>query len=299
MKVIVTIPAYNEEKTLGPVLKDIKSVMDKESQKERFDYQMLVIDDGSGDKTAEVAKQTGASVVQHQRNRGLAETFRTEMTNCLKLGADVIVHTDADGQYRASEIPGLLKKIKEGYDFVLASRFMGQIEEMPWLKRFGNRAFSRVISNITGLSISDGQTGFRAFTKEVAEKITITSNHTYTQEQIIRAARLKFRMIEIPAYFAKRGGNTKSRLMKNPFDYAMKAGLNLLRVYRDYEPLRFFGRIGALFLGAGIVLGGYLIYLYITNGAIGRVPSLMLSVLLMSIGLQIILFGFLADIFRK
>ncbi|RMF06293.1 glycosyltransferase family 2 protein [Candidatus Woesearchaeota archaeon] len=256
---------------------------------------MLVVDDGSTDNTAEIAGREGATVVKHQINMGLAEAFRTEIEECLKRGADVIVHTDADGQYRAEEIPKLLKKIDEGYDLVLGSRFKGKIEKMPLIKRVGNKMFSKVISRITKFPISDGQTGFRAFTKELAEKVRIRSTHTYTQEQIIRAVKEKFRVAEVPIYFAKRGGNTKSRLMKGPFDYAIHAGVNMLRVYRDYEPLKFFGIIGLAFLSAGIMIGLWLVARFLKYGTVGRIPSTVLSMLLITVGIQIIIFGFIAD----
>src|SRR3989338_7443893 len=247
MNIIVTIPAYNEEKTIGILVGQIHEAM----KACRHSYKILVLDDGSRDKTAEIAKKANAVVYSHPKNYGLAETFKTGVKKALELKADVIVHIDADMQYQPKEIPNLVKEIENGYDLVLGSRFKGRIESMPVIKRLGNKAFSAVISSITGMKISDGQTGFRAFTREVAERIAITSTHTYTQEQIIRAARLKFKIIEVPAYFAKRGVHTKSRLMRNPFDYAIKAWTNLIRVYRDYEPLKFFGRIGLVFLGAG------------------------------------------------
>lgn len=290
-KIIVTIPAFNEERTIGGVLEAIKKVMSEN----KYKYEILVVNDGSRDHTEAVAKKAGANVVNHQINRGLAETFRTEMKECLLRGAEIIVHTDADGQYRASDIPKLIKKLEEGYDMVLGSRFKGTIESMPCIKKFGNRAFSRVISRITGVPISDGQTGFRAFTREFVEKITITSTHTYTQEQIIRAVKENYKIAEVPAYFAKRGGNTKSRLMSSPFQYAWRAWINMLRVYRDYEPLKFFGSVGLMFMTLGFGIGIWLFTLFITTGSVGRIPSTILAMLLMTMGLQIILFGFLAD----
>lgn len=292
---IITIPAYNEEKTLGKVLENIKKVMDKNDRT----YRILVVDDGSTDKTASIAKKAGATVVSHPQNYGLAEAFRTEIERCLEFDADVIVHTDADGQYRASEIPLLLQKIDAGYDFVLGSRFLGKIEEMPWLKRAGNKAFSLMISRITGRTITDGQTGFRAFTKDVARRVRITSNHTYTQEQIIRAVKEKFRLAEVPVHFDKRGGKTTSRLIKNPFEYAVRAWINLLRILRDYEPLKFFGYVGALFFGSGFLIGVWVFFRFILTGAVGALPRVLVSVLFISIGVQIWLFGFLADMIKK
>lgn len=296
MNVVVSIPAYNEEATIAAVIRNIKEALGKNRN---YAYRMLVVDDGSKDRTAEIARKEGATVYSHPKNYGLAETFRTEVEQFLKLKpqADVMVHIDADGQYRAEEIPLLLKKIEEGYDFVLGSRFKGTIERMPLIKRLGNKAFSRVISQITRVKVSDAQSGFRAFTREVAEKTLITSDHTYTQEQVIRVVKNKFRTAEVPVYFAERKG--KSRLIRNPFEYAIKAWINILRIYRDYEPLRFFGMTGGILFTAGFALGLRLLYFYFTTGIVGHVPSLILSVLLMSVGVQIITFGFLADMMKK
>ncbi|MFH1590467.1 MAG: glycosyltransferase [archaeon] len=294
MKVVVTIPAYNEEKNIAGVICDIKRVMDDKG----FSYEILIVDDGSTDRTAAIAKKEGAQVVSHPINLGLADTFRTEMAECLRRKADIIVHTDADGQYRADEIPLLIKKFKDGNNLVLGSRFKGRIQSMPLIKRMGNIAFSKVISQIAKRPISDGQTGFRVFSPEVA-RLPMTSNYTYTQEQIIHTARAKMRIAEVPIHFDRRGKKTKSRLMKGPFDYAMKAGVNLIRVYRDYEPLRFFGLIGGAFFLVGVLLGIFILYTLLSTGIVGGIPRVVLTALLILTGVQIIVFGFLADMWRK
>ena len=296
MNVVITIPAYNEESTLSKVLQDVHHVVKQMQSKRETDFRVLVVDDGSTDKTAAIAKKAGAFVVSHPHNYGLAETFRTEMQHCLKMGADVIIHMDADGQYKAADIPLLLRKIEEGYDIVLGSRFLGTIEEMPRIKRWGNKAFSRVVSSIIHMKITDAQTGFRAFTPKVAQ-LEMTSNHTYTQEQVIRAAQQKFRIIEVPVYFARRVG--QSRLIRNPFEYAFKAWVTLLRIYRDYKPLKFFGLCGGFFLFMGFVLGLYILFSWILTDRVGGVPRVVLSGVLMLVGIQVILFGFLADMLRK
>ena len=293
MLIIVSIPAYNESRTIGQLISNIHSVM----KKNRYSYKVLVVDDGSKDKTAEEAKKAGAVVYSHPKNYGLAETFKTEVEKSLKLGADVIVHIDADVQYKPEELPKLVKEIENGYDLVLGSRFKGTIESMPLIKRLGNKAFSKVISGITGVKISDAQTGFRAFTKEVAKKINIISGHTYTQEQIIKAVRQKFKVKEVPVYFAKR--RDRSRLISSPFGYAVRAWINLVRIYRDYEPLKFFGVIGSIIFSVGFLIGLYLVYLHLTSGIAGHFALMMLDILILSIGFQVIIFGFLADMGRK
>jgi|TARA_Y100000310_G_scaffold343159_1_gene449514 glycosyltransferase involved in cell wall biosynthesis len=287
--IIISIPAYNEERSIGLVIQEIKQVMNKTD----YNYKISIVNDGSRDSTIEAAKKAGAIVHSHPYNYGLAETFRTEMKQALNLKADIIVHTDADGQYLAQEIPRLIKEVENGYDLVLGSRFRGKIVHMSFLKRLGNKAFSKVISQITRLRITDGQTGFRAFTKEVA-KLDIISSHTYTQEQIIKAVFNKFRIKEIPVYFDTRK-HGKSRLLKNPLEYAVKAWINLFRIYRDYTPLKFFGSFGLLFLSIGFLIGLYLVSLFILTGKVGHLPLTMVSVLLILLGVQIIFFGFLAD----
>ncbi len=292
MNVVITIPAYNEEKTLPRLLNEIKEVM----RGAPYRWQVLVADDGSTDQTARLAKENGALVVSHRRNRGLAETFRTEMKECLRLEADVIVHTDADGQYHSQHIPELIQKVEQGYDLVLGSRFRGRIEQMPVIKWTGNKAFSVVISSLTKVRITDSTTGFRAFTAAVAREINYINTFTYTQEQIIKAAKQGFRITEIPIQ-ARR--TRKSRLFGSPWEYALKAWINIFRIYRDYNPLGFFGRVGLGFFFIGFVIGAWLVYLFITTGKIGHVPATIFSMLMMVIGVQIVLFGFLADMMHN
>ncbi len=292
MNVIITIPAYNEERTLPKVLTEINTVLKNSSYK----YKILVLNDGSKDKTAEVAKQHGAIVVSHKKNRGLAETFKSEMRECLRLNADVIIHTDADGQYPSEHILDLLEKIEQGYDLVLGSRFRRRIKHMPFLKKLGNIAFSKVLSKLTKVRLTDTTTGFRAFSKEVASEIEYINTFTYTQEQIIKAAKQGFRIGEISIKARK---TRDSRLFKSPLEYAIKAWINIFRIYRDYQPLSFFGRVGASFCILGGAIGVWLVYRLITLGYIGRTPSTILSMLLILIGIQIILFGFLADMIQK
>ena len=290
-KVIITIPAYNEENTLPAVLTEINEVMTGTS----YNYEIMVVDDGSSDKTIEVAKKYGAITVS-KKHQGLAETFKTEMQECLKRKADIIVHTDADGQYHPQHIPELIKKVEEGYDLVLGSRFHGKIEDMPWLKRLGNIAFSRVLTSLTNIKLTDTTTGFRGFTAEVARNINYINTFTYTQEQIIKAAKQGFKITEIPITTRK---TRESRLFKNPWQYAVRAWINIFRIYRDYEPLVFFGRVGIVGLMLGTLIGLYFVYLHFTSGIKGHLGLLFLMMILLVFGLQTVLFGFLADMLKK
>ncbi|MBU0614677.1 MAG: glycosyltransferase family 2 protein [Nanoarchaeota archaeon] len=290
-KIIISIPAYNEEKTIGRVIKEIKEVLAGFS----YDYSFLVLDDGSTDNTIAVAKAAGARVYSNKRNKGLAETFREEMRQCIKLKADIIVHTDADGQYDPTGIPVMIEKVLSGYDLVLGSRFKGRIQHMPFMKWLGNVAFSIVLSQLTRRKLTDTTTGFRAFTRDVASEIEYINTFTYTQEQIIKAAKQGFRIAEVPIYARK---TRKSRLFKGPFQYAFRAWVNIIRIYRDYEPLKFFGRAGMVFLIPGILLGINVAWLFLKTGQFLRIGSTILSVLLIMIGIQIISFGLLADMKR-
>ncbi|TAL53929.1 MAG: glycosyltransferase family 2 protein [Nanoarchaeota archaeon] len=289
-KIVVSIPAYNEEKTLGQIIQSIKNVM------RGYNYEVQVIDDGSVDRTVEIARKSGAKVISHPKNYGLAQAFNTELDAAIENGADIVVHIDADGQYLAEEIPKLLHEIDKGSDLVLGSRFLGKIESMPLINRLGNMAFSSVISQIIGQRITDAQTGFRAFTREVAKRVKITSTYTYTHEQLIRSEREKFKIAEVPVTARK---TRKSRLMRSPFDYAIKAWINILRLYRDYEPLKFFGMIGGSLFAAGFVIGIFIIATLMETGTVGGIPRVILSALLILTGIQIITLGFLADMNRK
>mgnify|MGYP001583816808 FL=1 len=292
MRVIITIPAYNEEKDIGNVLDEIKEIMDKTN----YSYKIQVIDDGSKDNTVEIAKKHNAIVYSNKRNIGLAKTFQKEIFYCIKSGADIIVHTDADGQYDPKHIPELIQKVEEGYDLVLGSRFRRKLVGMPLLKKLGNKAFSKAISSLIGIKITDSTTGFRAFTREVASEIKFINTFTYTQEQIIRAAKQKFKITEIPIETRK---TRESRLFKNPFEYALKAWINIFRIYRDFDPLKFFGSVGLTSFLIGFLIGLWFIYLHFTSGIQGHLGLMILMILLILMGIQIVLFGFFADMNKK
>ena len=292
MGAVISMSAYNEERSIGRVIKEIKDVMNSTSYK----YKLIVVNDGSQDKTVEIAKKAGAIVYSHKKNRGLAEAFKTEMQKCIEMKADIIIHTDADGQYPASYIPQMIKKVEGGADLVLGSRFKkGGKYSGPSTNKLGNILFANVFSSLLQKEIKDTTTGFRAFTPEVA-KLPLINDFTYTQEQLIRAGRAKMVIIEIPI---KTNKTRKSRLFKNPFSYAIRAWVNILRIYRDFEPLKFFGFFGGLFLGLGLIIGAWIVYMWLKTGAVGALPRVILSMLLITMGIQIGLFGFLADMNRR
>ena len=289
-KVVVIIPAYNEVASIGKVINRIK---------DSVECDIVVVDDGSTDGTGKVAEELGVEVVRHKRNQGLSVAFRTGFKAGLDLGADILVNIDADNQYQPEEIPQLIYPILKGEaDLVLGSRFAGTIEEMPWVKRFGNKAFTWLMRRITGYPFTDTQTGFRAFTAELASDLFLFGKYTYTQEMLIQTVEKGFRIMEVPSYFAKRehGG---SRLMVNPFSYAFRAFSIVLKSYRDYHPLKTFGLFGLLFIGSGLVLGTSLLYLWVSTGVVGRIPSTILTMLLITSGTLVLILGFLADMIKN
>jgi len=222
-KVVITIPAYNEEESIGAVIKEIKNVMNNTN----YIYQIMILDDGSVDRTKKITEENGVLFFSNGRNMGLAHTFKKEMEICCGLGADIIVHTDADGQYPPKHIPEMIESVLDGYDLVLGSRFGKGVYDGSIGKKLGNMFFARVISMLLRKNIHDTTTGFRAFTKEIAQ-LPIESKFTYTQEQLIRAIRSKKKIKEIPIV-ARMTRN--SRLFRNIFEYFYRATITILKIF--------------------------------------------------------------------
>ncbi len=287
---VIMIPAFNEEETITEVVKSIPSSIEGVST-----ISVVVINDGSTDLTAQKAREAGARVVSNDRNRGLAFTFRKGLETALEMGADVIVNTDADNQYDQAEIPQLIQPILDGRaDMVMGSRFNGKIESMPFKKKVGNRLATWIVGEVSGLKISDGQTGFRAFTREAAMQLNLFSHFTYTQESILEAADKRFRVVEIPCTFRKRAD--KNRLFSGVLNYASRAASTLLVGYVTYRPLRAFGIAGGAILAAGLLAGGFVLRHYTLTGLVSpHLPRAVLSVALMIIGTQVAALGLIGE----
>lgn len=288
MKLVVVIPAYNEHKSVGEVIRRVpRDVCDE--------VKIVVIDDGSTDETAEVARSAGAHVIRHHRRLGITACLKTGISFASSVNADIIVTIDADGQYLPKEISKLIQPLRMGEaDLVLGSRFIGHIEKMSWVKRFGNRVFTWLMRRLTGFPFTDTQTGFRAFTRDFSESIVLRARYTYTQEMLINAVERGFRIKEVPIRFSKRKYG-ESRLIANPLFYAIKSLMIILRTYRDYHPMKFFGVLGGLLVAIGTAIGAYLLAFWLVHSYIGRMPTLILSVLLIILGSESLLFGFFAD----
>ena len=293
MKLVVTIPAFNEEKTIGKVIQEIPKKI-KGIKK----IEVIVIDDGSTDETATVAKKFGAKIIKNKENLGLATSFKKGLDAALLSGADIIVNTDADFQYDQTQIPILVEPILNGNaDIVLGSRFKGTIEGMPFSKKIGNKIVTAIVRFISGKPISDAQTGFRAFTRDAAMKINVYSNYTYVQETIIEAVDKRLVINEVPVRFRRRDG--KSRLMSGVFDYARKAGTTIIRGYINHKPMGFFVVLGGLIFFAGFLVGLRVLLHFLKTGNVSPyLPSTILSIFAMLIGFQIIIIGLVADMIR-
>jgi glycosyltransferase involved in cell wall biosynthesis len=281
MRLVVVIPAFNEQDTIGEVISKIP----KDACEE---VQILVIDDGSTDKTAEMARKNGAEVLSFRCNRGLANAFRKGISQALSKEADVIVNIDADGQHDPRQIKDLVSPILKGEaDLVIGSRFKNGKPPMPKMKYLGNVAFTKLLNLLTGEALTDAQSGFRAFTREVAENLDIVGNYTYTQQMIVQASHKRFKIIEIPIEISARAGEDESRLMRSPFHFAIQAGTLLLTIIARYHPLKFFGATGSMFMMGGIAIG-----------LLSPVHDV-LSSLIIAAGVQFILFGLLFETFKK
>lgn len=296
MKLIVFIPAYNEEEKVGEVVKSIPKKLNGIDE-----INVLVVNDGSKDNTAKIAQDAGAIVESHKMNLGLGNAFRTGIEKALELGADILVNIDADGQFASSDIPRLIEPIlKKEADFVTADRFTKdgvtrKPEYMSSIKFWGNMRMNKLISRITGYKFNDVSCGFRAYSKETLLKLNLNGSFTYTQESFLDLCTKKVKIHSIPVdvkYFPER----KSRMASSIMRYAKNTGLIIIRTYRDYKPLAFFGKIGNIFFFIGILIGLFVLIHYIREGAF--TPYIFLgftSVYLFSIGFIFWIVGLVAD----
>lgn len=291
MKLIVQIPCFNEENTLPLTLRDIPRTIAGIRKVE-----ILVIDDGSEDRTLEVAREHGVDhIVRFSGNKGLAVGFMAGLDACLKLGADIIVNTDADNQYCGRDIEKLLGPILEGKaDMVIGNRHVENIEHFSFMKKKLQKLGSWVIRHISGTNVPDATSGFRAFNREAALKLNVLSDFTYTLETIIQAG---IKNITVDSVGVKTNEKLRdSRLFTSVRSYIARSIGTIIRIYTMYRPLKVFSTIGATIFCAGVLLGLRFLYYYFTGSGAGHVQSLILSAVLVIIGFQIVMIGLLADI---
>ena len=249
MKLIIQIPCYNEAETLPVTLADLPRQVDGLDRVE-----WLVIDDGSTDDTARVAREHGVGhVVSHTKNQGLARAFMTGLDSSLNLGVDVIVNTDADNQYNAADIPALVKLVLDKQaDIVVGARPVNGIKHFSFLKKIQDLG-SWVVRKVSGTDISDAPSGFRAFSREAAMHLNVFNEYTYTLETIIQAGQKNMAITSVPVRVNE--DLRPSRLLKNIPSYIHRSIMAIVRIFVVYRPFRFFFAIGAVLFGIGALIG--------------------------------------------
>ncbi len=290
MKLIIQIPCYNEAETLEIALNDLPKHIDGI---DTIEY--LIINDGSHDKTVEVARRWGVHyVVNFTKNRGLAKGFMAGLDACLRNGADIIVNTDADNQYCGDDIETIVRPILEGKsDIVIGARPIDQTEHFSPLKKKLQHLGSWVVRKASKSDIPDAPSGFRAYSREAALRINVTNEYTYTLETIVQAGRERIPMTSVP--IRTNGELRPSRLFHSMLGYVKKSMLTILRAYVLYKPLKFFTILGSIPFGIGLILGiRFLVYVFIGNSA-GHVQSLILASTLLMMGFMTYVVGILSD----
>lgn len=249
MKLVIQIPCLNEEQTLPQTLADLPRQIEGIDQ-----IEILIIDDGSTDRTAEVAQNLGVDhIVRHYTNRGLAAAFKTGIEACLKSGADIIVNTDGDNQYPGSFIPALIRPILcHEADLVIGDRQIKQNKQFSFTKKILQRIGSAVVRYASGTQVPDAPSGFRAFSREAALRINILTSYSYTLETIIQLGRRRLNITHIP--IQTNPHTRKSRLVKSNLNYVLRSGAAILQLFLLYEPFRTFISIGTPFLIVGVGL---------------------------------------------
>lgn len=292
MKLIIQIPCFNEEQTLPETLADLPREVPG------FDtVEWLVIDDGSSDRTSEVARELGVHhVVRHRRNRGLAKAFLTGLDEALKRGADVIVNTDADNQYDGSCIPDITGPVLSGEaDIVVGERPIESVPEFSGIKKRLQRLGSAVVRRFSGTTIADAASGFRAFDREAAMRLYVFGRYTYTLETLIQAG---WEGLEVKSVPIKVNPQTRpSRLVKSSAQYVRRSASTIVRSYAIYQPFRFFTKIAVVPGVLGAILGTRWLALFLfTDTYRSRLPSLLAAVTLVLIAALLVMVAFLADL---
>jgi glycosyltransferase involved in cell wall biosynthesis len=263
--------------------------------------EILVINDGSRDHTISVAKKAGANkVVSHKKNKGLGHAFRTGIENALEMGADVIVNIDADGQFNPMDIPRLVKPIlKDQADMVTCTRFYYKPPKMPRIKKFGNKRFTNLVNRLTGQRFTDTQCGFRAYSREAALRLTIFGGHTYTQEVFLDLIYKGMKIKEVPCKVrGERRG--KSRVVSNIPAYSIRSIVLLIRAYRDFRPLKFFGKLGLILFIPGVIIGLILGFRWLIYHVITPYMSFVyIGVVFIMVGALLLVMALIADMYSR
>jgi glycosyltransferase involved in cell wall biosynthesis len=292
MKLIIQIPCFNEEEQLPGTLAELPRELSGVDAVE-----WLIVDDGSSDRTVEVAREHGVDhIVRLTNNKGLATAFQAGLDACLKLGADVVVNTDADNQYCAGDIPKLLAPILRGdADMVVGDRQIEEIEHFSWLKKRLQQLGSAVVRRASETTVPDTTSGFRAYNREAAIQVQVVSKFTYTLETIIQAGKMLVAVDHTPIRTNPK--TRESRLFPSMWAYVRRNGLAILRVYSIYEPLRVFMTAAAVVgIAAAIIWARFLYFWAIAGEGAGHVQSLILGAVLFIAAVQLAALGVMGDI---
>ena len=291
-KLIIQIPCYNEEATLGLTLSELPRELPGIDRVE-----WLIVNDGSRDRTVEVALANGVDhVVNLTHNQGLAYAFMAGIEACLRAGADIIVNTDADNQYCAADIPKLIQPILDRRaEIVIGARPIAKIKHFSPVKKFLQGFGSWVVRLASNTQVADAPSGFRAISREAAMQLNVFNEYTYTLETIIQAGQKGMAVISVP--IRTNGYLRPSRLVKSIPSYVQRSLFTILRIFMTYKPLRFFMILGSIPFSIGMLLGIRWVVLFVLEaGTRSRAPSLILAAILILIGFQIWMFSLVADL---
>ena len=291
MKLIIQIPCYNEADTLEIALNDLPKQLEGIDE-----IEYLIINDGSKDKTVEVAQKWGVHyVVNFKQNKGLARGFMAGLDGCLRNGADIIVNTDADNQYCAQDIQKLIDPILNGEaDYVIGARPIDQTEHFSWIKKKLQHFGSWVVRKASNTDIPDAPSGFRAMSRECALRINVVNDYTYTLETIVQAGRERFAITSVPV--RTNSELRPSRLFHSILGYVKKSMLTILRAYMMYKPLKCFSLLSLAPILVGLIYIFRFLFFSIQGYGGGHVQSLILGSTLLIVGFLTFMIGLVADV---
>ncbi len=291
MKLIIQIPCYNEEETIADTIVDIPRHIEGVDEVE-----VLVIDDGSEDRTIAIAKEAGVDhVIKNISNMGLAKAFLVGLDASLRLGADIIVNTDGDNQYQGSDIPKLIAPIMASEaEIVIGDRCPGRNPDFTAGKRMFQKIGSMVVRYLSKIDVPDAVSGFRAFSRNAAMELNIVSTYSYTIETIIQAGRKQIAVSSVPI---KTNPKTReSRLFSSIPEFMANQLNTMVRMYTMYQPLKVFCIIGFIFLLGGMIPSVRFLYFYLHGPGDGHVQSLILAAILFVVGFQVLTLGLIGDV---
>jgi len=298
LRLLVSLPALDEEATVAAVIRGVPRQIPGVAS-----IEVLVIDDGSSDRTSERAVEAGARVIRHPIPRGVGAAFHSALAYGIDSGADLIVSIDADGQFDSADIPALIAPVLEGRaDFATASRFKDPAlePEMPWVKRWGNRMMSRLISRLAGERFYDVSCGMRCYGRRAALQLHLLARFTYTQEVILNLAFKQLRIVEVPLRVRGEREHGESRVAASLWRYGLRSGQIIFRCYRDYRPLRFFGGIALALLLPAFGLAAFLLIHYaMTGGFTPHKWAGFAAIALAAVALLILQTGIIGDMLNR